>query len=137
MRRRLSGKSGRDSYRSLIIAMVAMRIVEMPVDQVIDMLSMRDCFMAAVRAMHVLPSVSLAPVGRRAAFRIVPRDGEYVLIDMVIMRVMQVSVMQVTNVIIVHDARMAALRAVRMGMIFMLRQVTIAHRRSLHKKMNN
>ena len=93
--------------------------------------------MAAVRAMHVLPSVSLAPVGRRAAFRIVPRDGEYVLIDMVIMRVMQVSLMQVTNVIIVHDARMAALRAVRMGMIFMLRQVTIVHRRSLHKKMNN
>ena len=137
MRRRLSGKSGRDSYRSMIIAMVAMRIVEMPVDQVIDMLSMRDRFMAAVRAMHVLPSVSLAPVGRRAAFRIVPRDGEYVLIDMVIMRVMQVSVMQVTNVIIVHDARMAALRAVRMGMIFMLRQVTIVHRRSLHKKMNN
>lgn len=93
--------------------------------------------MAAVRTMHVLPPVSLAPVCGRAIFRITPRYGDYVLIDMVIMRVMQVSVMQVTDVIIVHDARMAALRAVRMGMIFVLRQVTIAHRRSLHKKMNN
>lgn len=93
--------------------------------------------MAAIRSMRVFSSVSLAPVCGRATFRIVSRYGDYVLIDMVTMRVMQVSVMQVTNMIIVHDAGMAALRAVRMGMILVLRQVTIVHRRFLQKKMNN
>lgn len=116
--------------------MAIVRIMQVPIDQIVSMSTMRDRFMPAPWSMYVFLSVSLAPMCRRATFRVVWGYRDFMLIDMVIMRVMQMSIMQVTNVVIVQDTFMAALRAMGMGMIFVLRQVTIVHRCSLHKKMN-
>jgi hypothetical protein len=49
------------------------------------------------------------------------------LVDMAFMRMMQMSVVQVVDMVIVHDAGMAALRTVRTIMIVVLRRVALAH----------
>jgi hypothetical protein len=53
------------------------------------------------------------------------------LMKMIIMRAMQMAIMQITDVIAVDDADMAAFGPVRMSMIFVLWQVTIGHFHSL------
>lgn len=120
----------------MVVAVVAVGIVEMSVDQVVDMIPMRYRFMTAIRSVHMFSRVPPAPVPGRAGFRVVRGHGDDMFIDMAVMRMMQVAVMQITDMIVMHDARMAALGSVWMGMIFVLLQVTIGHRRSLRKKMN-
>lgn len=53
--------------------------------------------------------------------------ANHMLVDMAFMRMMQMSVVQVVDMVIVHDAGMTALRTVRMIMIVVLRRVALAH----------
>ncbi|SFO23033.1 hypothetical protein SAMN05216332_10857 [Nitrosospira briensis] len=46
---------------------------------------------------------------------------------MVAVRVMQVAIVQVVNMVAVHNTYMPAFSAMRMGMIFVLWQDTISH----------
>jgi len=49
------------------------------------------------------------------------------LVDMAIVRMMQMPVVQVVDMVIVHNAGVAALRTMRMIMIVVLRRVALAH----------
>ncbi len=53
--------------------------------------------------------------------------ANHMLIDMAVMRMMQMPIVQVVDMVIVHDAGMATLRTMRMIMIVMLRRVALAH----------
>jgi hypothetical protein len=55
---------------SVIVAVAAMVVVQMAIHQVVYMVPMRYCLMAAVRPVNVLLSVSRALVGRRAVLGI-------------------------------------------------------------------
>jgi hypothetical protein len=41
-------------HRAMVVAMSAVRIMEMSLDQIVNMVSMRNCFMSTVRPMHML-----------------------------------------------------------------------------------
>jgi hypothetical protein len=118
----------------MIITMALMRMMEVAIDQIVDMLAMRYGFMAAVRPVSMSLRMACTLMFRRAAFRIGRTDFYNMLIDMAAVRVMQVPVMQVIDVPVVHDAGMAAFRAMRMSMIFMLWQDTIGHFAALLQK---
>ena len=44
-----------DFERTVVVAMIAMRMVEMPIDKVIHMIAMRHGLMYASRTMHMSP----------------------------------------------------------------------------------
>ena len=131
---RLAGCQG--CYRSVIITMIVVRVMEVSIDQVVDVLTMGHCFMTTARPVYMPLRMTCALVFRRASLRIGPCYVNYMFIDVVPVRVVQVSIVQIVDMPIMHDTYMAALRAMRMGMIFVLWQGTIGHLRSPLKDMN-
>lgn len=47
-------------HRSVIVAMSVVRMVQMTVDQIVDVIAMRNCFVSTIRAMHMTGVVSAA-----------------------------------------------------------------------------
>ena len=67
----------------------------------------------------VVPGGTVLRIGRCYA--------NHMLVDMAIVRMMQMPVVQVVDMVIVHNAGVAALRTMRMIMIVVLRRVALAH----------
>jgi hypothetical protein len=72
----------------MVIAMTVMRIMQMSVDQIINMVAMRYCLMSTVRPMQMLGRMSGALMPRCAVLRIGPGYANYMFIDMAFMRMM-------------------------------------------------
>lgn len=106
-------------------------IVKVSLDEVIDVVAMRHSFVATTWPVDVLLRMSRAFVPGRAVLRIGLGHGDDMLIKMIGVRTMQMAIVQITDVIIMDDANMAAFGPVWMSMIFVLWQVTIAHCHSL------
>ncbi|ODT73669.1 MAG: hypothetical protein ABS69_13495 [Nitrosomonadales bacterium SCN 54-20] len=109
----------------MIVAMVIMRIVKMASYQVIHMISVRHGFVTTVRAVYMSLRVTFAFMSRSTALGVGLTNVYDMLIDMVAVRVVQMAIMKVADMVIVGDASVTAFRTVGMGMIFMLWQDTI------------
>jgi hypothetical protein len=103
----------------MIVAMVAMWMVEMTLYQVIDMIAVRNCFMATTGTVLVAFFMLSAIVPRSALCRIVSADRNLVLVHAIGFHVMQVSVVQVIHMIIVLHGCVTAIGAMYMRMHFM------------------
>ncbi len=111
----------------MIIAMIIVRVMKVPIHQVIKMVAMRNCLVSTLRPMHMVSRMPRAIVPRGTVLRIERGYANHMFIDMVFMRIMQMAVMQVVDVAIVHDSGVAAFQPMAMVMIFVLRRVTMAH----------
>jgi hypothetical protein len=89
----------------------------MPVHEVVDMVAMGDGGMSAVRAVHVTGFVPVAGVVRRAALGVFLGNLQHAFVGVTFMRMVQVAVVQVIDMIAVDDAGMAAAGAVDVGMV--------------------
>src|SRR5262245_4013783 len=105
--------------------MPAVRVVQVPVDEVVDVVAVRHALVAAARPMLVRGVVPVAAVPRRAGVGVRAPDGEAVLVDLVAAYVMQVPVVQVVAVALVFDARMAATCAVGMAVVVVFRRAHV------------
>ncbi len=103
----------------MIVAVVAMRMMQVTIDQVIDVVTMRHCFVAATLTMDVAGFMATALM-RHASAGVCRIDIEPVLFDFSALLVMKVPVVQVIDMAAMLDRRMAALRTVLMRMILML-----------------
>jgi hypothetical protein len=121
-------------YRTVVVTMAVVWIMQMAADQVVDMISVWHSLMAASGAMHMFRLMHGTLMPRCAVFRICLCHGYDMLINMAAVRIVQMTIVQIIDVIVMPDASMTALRAVRMSMIFVLWQVTIRHCRFLIKK---
>lgn len=99
--------------------MAAVRVMEMAIDEIVDVIAMGNCLMAASRAMLVTGFVTGAEVIRRASRRIGLTHLDHVLVDMIAVRLMQVAVVQVVDMVAVLDGDMAAAGAVNVSVAFM------------------
>jgi hypothetical protein len=99
-------------------------------DQIIHVVSVRHGFVPAIRAVYVSLRVTFALMPRGTVLRIGLADIYDMLIYVVVVRVMQMAVVKVADMVIMCNARVTAFRPVRMGMIFMLWQDTIRIRHS-------
>ena len=113
--------------RTMVVAMVAVRVVQVAVDQVVDVVTVRDGFVAATGAMDVAGLVAAAFVLGRAAVRVGGRDGDHVLVDVVAMRMVQVAVVQVIDMAVMADGRVAAAGAMGVVMVGVMGQLAFAH----------
>jgi hypothetical protein len=121
------GASG-DRQRSVVVAVIAVRMMQMTIDQVVDVITVRHHFVAAIGPVHMPRRMTCAAVLRRAAIRVAGTDGNHVLIDMVAMHVMQMAVMQEIDVAVVTHRSVTTLRTVLVVVLGML--AAAGHRRS-------
>jgi hypothetical protein len=96
--------------------MLAVRKVQVIADQIVDMVTVRHGLVAARGTVLVSCFVTGAAMGRRASVWICVIHVDAVLVDMIFVRVMQVPVVQVVDVIIVPDGGVTTSLAVLMCM---------------------
>lgn len=94
--------------RAMIVAMVAVRMMQVTADQIVDMVAVRHGLVAAAWAVHMLPVVATAAVAGRATFGIGRADRDHMLVDAVAMRVVQMTILQVIDMAVVLDRGVAA-----------------------------
>jgi hypothetical protein len=110
-----------DFHGAMVIAMVTVWMMQMPVDKVINMITVRHGFMSASRTMHVTWLVTRCPMG--ASIRVLRTDFDLVLVDVVAVRMVQVPIVQVIHVVTVLDRSVAASWAVLVIMMLVMRFV--------------
>ncbi len=110
------GRSSGQAQRAVVIAVIPVRMMQVPVYQVIDVIIVRNSRMAAVGAMNVVLVVALAVVGD-APVRVGVRDRYYMLLVVVFMGAVQVPVVQVPHMVLVLYGNVTAVRAVFMSVI--------------------
>ena len=96
--------------------MVSMRMVQMPVDEVIEMIPVRNGFVTAAGTMHMVCVVPRASVVSGAASRVGFVNVDRVLIDVVLVGVMEVAVVKVVHVITMLHGGVATISPVLMAM---------------------
>lgn len=102
----------------MIVAVIAVRVVQVAVDQVVDVVAMGNRF---VTAPGTVDMARIVPCGMlwRAAIRVGLADFERVLFHRTVRTlVVQVTVVEVVRVAVVVDSLMATFRAVLVGVIF-------------------
>ena len=105
-----------DVHGAVVVAMRAMRKVQVAVDEIIDVVPVRNGFMAAAGPVTMTKAMSLTSMSRRAGGRVCRADGKDMLIHMVFMEVMKVPVVQVILMVLVVDGTVAAKRPVSVHM---------------------
>jgi hypothetical protein len=96
----------------VVITVVAMGVMQMTVDEVVDVVSMGDRLMSTAGTMHMRCIVAAALMFRGAVGGVGAVDGEDMLVNVAFMRVVQVSIVQVVDVTIVLDGCVATIWAV-------------------------
>jgi hypothetical protein len=99
--------------------MVAVGMVQVAIDQIIDMVAVRHGLVAATGAVPVVLRMLAAIVSGRAALRIGGAHGDGVLVEMIFVGVMKMAVMKIVDVALVSDRRMTATRTVLVRMVAM------------------
>lgn len=102
--------------------MPAVRVMQMPRDQIIAVIGVWDDLMPAARAVSMGAVVLAAGVRRRAGHRIRPSRSQRALVHVVVVYVVEVAIVEVVRVVTVPDGRVPALGSVRvivsvMGMV--------------------
>jgi len=95
----------------VIVAMAFVRVVKPPVNEIVDMVAMRDSLMPAARTMTVRAAICI--VG--AAVGVLIADLDNMLVNMPIVGMMQVTIVEVIDVVSMADRGVPAVRAVAVG----------------------
>ena len=101
----------------MIVAVVAMRVVQMPRDQIIDVVAVRHRVVPAGGTMYVTGLVATAAMVGGAAVGVIARDLDHMLVDVIFVRVMKVAIVQIVDMAAVMDGLMAATRPMPVGMV--------------------
>lgn len=97
--------------------MVAVRMMEVAGDAIVDVFAMRYRLVPAAGAMYVARLMPTAAVVGGATFRVFARYLYHVFVDMIFVRVMEVAIMQIVDMGGVANGGMSAARAMPMLMV--------------------
>ena len=103
--------------RPVVVAMVSMGMVQMPVDEVVEMIPVRNGFVTATGAVHMACVVRPTSVVSGAASRVGFIHVDPMLIDVVLVGVMEVAVVKVVHVITMLHGGVATIGPVLMAML--------------------
>jgi hypothetical protein len=96
--------------------MIAMRMMQVSVDEVIGVIAMRHGGMAAASSVRVVGGFFVGPVSGRALRRIGGTDGNDVFMGVGTMAVMQMSAVEVVRMPLVDNGQVATTGSVLMRM---------------------
>jgi len=103
--------------RPVVVAMVAMRMMQAFVNQIVNMVAVRNGGMAAIGAVNVFRNVFSHGKTECAFVGIRGTDGNRVLVHMVAVRMVQMAVVQIIHMAFVFDGGVSAAGAVDVRMI--------------------
>ncbi|WP_174923297.1 MULTISPECIES: hypothetical protein [Burkholderia] len=112
-------------HRPVIVAMIAMRMMKVSVDQIVDVIAMRYRFVPATGPMDVTCLVATA--ARRTPVRVLRADLDPVFVDVIAVRMVQMAVVQVVDVVAMPDGGVTAARTMLMVVVGMMGFVARAH----------
>jgi hypothetical protein len=101
----------------VVVTVLAVGVMQVTVHQVVDMITVRHRRMPAVRAMDMIRVVAVAFMFD-ASVGVGLRDRDDVLVVVVFMGAMKVPVVQIAHMVLVPDGDVTAVRAMRVGVIF-------------------
>jgi len=87
-----AARGGNDFQRAVIVAMGTMRVMEMPVDQIVDMVAMGDGFVTAARSMVMAAVMAATSMIRRAFVGILRAHVDNMFVKVAVMRMVQVAI---------------------------------------------
>jgi hypothetical protein len=96
---------------AMVITVIAMGMVEMPIDQVVEVIAVRNRLMAAARAMDMFCIMATALMPRRTRIRITLANRNRVLCHSNVFLMAKVALVQVIDMPFVFDLRMPAIGA--------------------------
>jgi len=102
----------------VVVAVVRVRVVQVAGDEVVDVIAVRNRLVAATSAVDVAAVVALAGMLGSAPVGVLGVDLEHMLVDVVLVRMMQMALVQVVEMIAVRDGRVAATGPVFVGVIW-------------------
>lgn len=109
----------------MVVAVVPVRVMQVTLDQIVEMIPVGNRFMATAGPVNVACLVPRAGMIRRTHIRVFVADLQAMLVDMITVRKMEIPIMQVVDVALVLDPRVATTGAVSMTVSFM--NVAIRH----------
>lgn len=110
----------------MIVAVVAVRMMQVALHEVVDMVTMRDRGVPASRTVHMSFLMSTAGMPPGTAVRMGGVDLDDMFVHVTGMGMVQVPVVQVVDVVAVLDGGVTATRAVLVRMVGM--NVALVHR---------
>jgi hypothetical protein len=111
--------------RAVIVAVARMRVMQVTIDQVVDMVAMWNGLVAASRTVNVSGHVTVTRVPGRAAGGMHRIDCDRALVDVIAVDVVQMAFVEIVDVAVVFDGAMAATRAV--DVIVLRMNLVVAH----------
>jgi len=118
-----------NGHPAVIVTVRPVRMMQVPVDQVVRVIPVRNPLVSARRAVDVPLRMLPTVVARCAVRRILGADLKHVIVHVIAMHVMKVPIMEVVGVIAVLNSDMPTLRPVDMRMSFVHLATSLAHRR--------
>lgn len=94
--------------RTVIVAMVAVRMMQPAVREIVDMVAMRHGFVAAVGSVAVCRIVAARVMLRIAAVRIALAHGDHMMLGVAALGMLQAAVIEIINVAFVPHGEMTA-----------------------------
>jgi hypothetical protein len=97
--------------------MIAMRVVQASVDKIINMIPVGNSFMAAARAMPMFLIMSGSAMLWIAPIRIYRANLNHVVFSAPVINMLQMTVVEIIDVVLVTNGNMATSRTVHMRLI--------------------
>jgi hypothetical protein len=116
-----------DLHRTMIVAVVAVRMVQMPGDEIIDMIPMRNRFVTATGAMNVSRIMSGAAMVGCASIRVLVAHFNPVFVHMVRVRMVKMAIVEIIHMAAVPDGNMTAMGAMHVIVIGVMRKIAAGH----------
>lgn len=111
-------------HRPVVVAMVAMRVMQASVNQIVNVIAVRNGGMTAFRSVNVLGGMFGGGETRRALVGVRGTDGNRVFVHMIAVRMMQMAVVKIVHMSVMLDGGVSAAGAVNVGVIGVCRART-------------
>jgi hypothetical protein len=126
-RAKLASGRSHDPHRAVVVAVVAVRMVQVTADQIVHVVTMGHRLVSAPGPVDVIGRVGVAAMLGRADRRIGAIDVKRVLLDLAPSGVVQMTVVQVIDMALMFDGFVTAIGAMLMGVVAVVR---VTHMRS-------
>jgi len=101
----------------MVVAMIAMGMMQVTIDEIVNMVSMRYGFVSTAGSVHMIRTMGAAIVVWRALVRIGRAYRNHMFINMIAMQVMKMAVMKIVNMAIMHHGNVTTVWSMLMGVI--------------------
>jgi hypothetical protein len=111
----------------MIITVIAVGMVQMVRHEIVDVVAMRNRFVAAARTMNVSSIMSTAAMVGRATIRVLVAHFNPMFVHVIGVRMVKMAIVEIIHMIPVPDGNVAAAGSMRVVVVGMMRKIASGH----------